>query len=172
MARQPAQEQQPQAGMLNLQQVSRLLMISVAWVGRLHKAGYIPKAGKDQYPLVGAVQGYIRYMKDEDRRSTKTAADSRVRDARAKEIELRIAERERELISVEDAKGEFSQLLAMVRAEMVGLPARVTRDMDLRRVIEKEVDDSLSRMADRADKASAVLEAGGEPTEAVAEDNA
>jgi hypothetical protein len=171
MAREPVQDQQ-QAGMLNLQQVSRLLMISVEWVRKLHKAGYIPKTGKDQYPLVGTVQGYIRYMKDEDRRSSKSAADSRVRDARAKEIELRIAERERELISVEDAKGEFAQFVATVRSEMVGLPARVTRDMELRRVIEKEVDDSLSRMADRADKASAILEAGGEPSEAFAEDNA
>jgi hypothetical protein len=43
--------------------------------------------------LVGAVQGYLRYLKGDERRSAKSAADSRVRDARALEIELRIAER-------------------------------------------------------------------------------
>ena len=64
--------------------------------------------------LVGAVQGYLRYLKDDERRSAKSAADSRVRDARALEIELRIAERSRELIPVEDALNDMAELAGMV----------------------------------------------------------
>jgi hypothetical protein len=135
------------------------------------KAGYIPKPAKDTYPIVGAVQGYIKFLKEEERRTSKVQADSRVRDARAREIELRIAERERDLIPIDDAKAEIAAFVTETRAEIVGLGARVTRDMELRRQIDKECDGILTRLADRAEKASHALETEGSSSEASAEDN-
>ena len=97
-----------QSGLIPIGQAARLLMISDERIRQLQKQGFIPKAEKrGQVQLVGAVQGYLKYLKDDERRSSKTAADSRVRDARALEIELRIAERSRELI-----RGIFSALAA------------------------------------------------------------
>ena len=91
------------AGLIPIGQAARLLMISEERIRQLVKQGFIPKPEKRGFvQLVGAVQGYLRYLKDDERRSAKSAADSRVRDARALEIELRIAERSRELIPVED----------------------------------------------------------------------
>ncbi|WP_199805674.1 hypothetical protein [Bradyrhizobium lablabi] len=49
------------------------------------------------------MQDYIRFRNDSDRRAQKTAADSRVRDARARKIELRNAVRESRLIEVDEA---------------------------------------------------------------------
>lgn len=147
-------------GTIPLQQLAKLLMISVEWVRKLHKAGYIPKTGTDRYPLVGAVQGYIRYMKDEERRTSKVQADSRFRDGRTKEIELRIAEKQRDLIPIEDARAEVAAMVSDTRAEMMGLGARVTRDLDMRRSIDNEVTGILSRLAQRAEKASHALETG------------
>ena len=56
------------------------------------KQGFIPKPEKRGFvQLVGAVEGFLRYLKDNERRFAKSAADSRVRDVCALEIELRIA---------------------------------------------------------------------------------
>ena len=91
-----------QSGLIPIGQAARLLMISEERIRQLVKQGYVPKSEKRGYvQLVGSVQGYLKDLKEDERRSTKSAADSRVRDARALEIELRIAERTRDLIPVE-----------------------------------------------------------------------
>jgi len=142
------------SGLIAIGQAARLLMISDERVRQLQKQGYIPRAPKrGVVPLVGAVQGYLRYLKDEERQSSKSAAASRVTDARTREIELRIAERQRDLIPQEDARAVIGEMAAMLKAEFVGLPARVTRDLDLRRTLEQEVDDSFARLAASAERA-------------------
>ena len=80
-----------QSGLIPIGQAARLLMISEERIRQLIKQGYVPKCEKRGYvQLVGAVQGYLKYLKEDERRSTRSAADSRVRDAWALEIELRI----------------------------------------------------------------------------------
>ena len=66
------------SGLIAIGQAARLLMISDERVRQLQKQGYIPRAPKrGVVPLVGAVQGYLRYLKDEERQSSKSAAASR-----------------------------------------------------------------------------------------------
>ena len=150
-----------QSGLIPIGQAARLLMISDERIRQLQKQGYIPKSEKrGQVQLVGAVQGYLRYLKDDERRSSKTAADSRVRDARALEIELRIAERSRDLIPLEDALADIAEFAAMVRSELAGLPARLTRGIEERQKIETEVDGVLSRLSERASEKAENLAAG------------
>ena len=142
------------SGLIAIGQAARLLMISDERVRQLQKQGYIPRVPKrGVVPLVGAVQGYLRYLKDEERQTSKSAAASRVTDARTREIELRIAERQRDLIPQEDARAVIGEMAAMLKAEFVGLPARVTRDLDLRRTLEQEVDASFARLAASAERA-------------------
>jgi hypothetical protein len=149
------------AGLIPIGQAARLLMISEERIRQLVKQGYVPKPEKRGFvQLVGAVQGYLRYLKDDERRSTKSAADSRVRDARALEIELRIAERSRELIPVEDALNDMVELAGMVRSELAGLPARLTRIVAERQKVETEIDGILSRLSQRAAEKAEGLEAG------------
>ncbi len=155
------------SGLLPIGQAARLLLISDERIRQLQKQGYIPRAPKrGLVPLVGAVQGYLRYLKDEERQSSKSAAASRVTDARTREIELRIAERQRDLIPQEDARAVIGEMAAMVKAEFVGLPARVTRDLDLRRTLEQEVDASFARLAASAERARSALATGGLDLEA------
>ena len=154
-----------QSGLIPIGQAARLLMISDERIRQLTKQGYIPRVEKrGVVQLVGAVQGYLRYLKDDERRSSKSAADSRVRDARALEIELRIAERSRDLIPLEDALADMAEFAAAVRSELAGLPARLTRIMDERQKIESEVDGVLTRLSERAAQKAATLEPGrGDP---------
>jgi hypothetical protein len=67
------------AGLIPIGQAARLLMISEERIRQLVKQGFIPRPEKRGFvQLVGAVQGYLRYLKDDERRSAKSAADSRV----------------------------------------------------------------------------------------------
>ena len=156
-------------GAINGAQAARLIMLTPQRLSQLVKAGYIQRLGRDSYSLVGVVQGYIRFLKEEERRTSKVQADSRVRDARAKEIEQRMALRSGSLIDLEEAKAEFSTFVTMARAEWQGFPASFTRDLDLRRQLEAKVDEILTRIAGRYEKASALLAAGGDPLEAFGE---
>ena len=167
-----ADEPQEQ-GVIKLEQAAALLMISAERVRQLMRSGYIKKGKKaGTVALVSAVQGYITFLKDEERRATKTAADSRVRDARAREIEQRIAERERTLIPLDDAVAAMDTLAARVRSEINGMPARITRDMGLRRQIAIEVDGSLHRIADALAESTDALASGRELLEAEPEGGA
>ncbi|MEZ2143243.1 hypothetical protein AAE026_13175 [Bradyrhizobium sp. DN5] len=136
-------------------------MVSPERVRQLSKEGWIEKQGRDQFLLlVDVVQGYIRFRNDSDRRAQKSAADSRVRDARAREIELRNAVREDRLIEIDEAMAIVEEMIGLFRAETAGLPARVTRDLQFRKTIETAVNDILERVADiAAERERAVAEA-------------
>ena len=56
--------------------------------------GAFKKLGRDRYRPGEVLAGYIAHLKDEERRSTKTAEARRVLEARAREIEIRNAMRE------------------------------------------------------------------------------
>ena len=133
--------------LIPLETAARLLMISAERVRQLIKDGYIPRPVPGRTTLVGAVQGYIRFRDDADRRATKSASANRVTDARASEIELRLAERRREVIPREEAEAANAFVVGLVNEELNGLPARLTRDVPTRRKYEAEVDGSKARIA-------------------------
>lgn len=94
-----------------------------------------------------------------------------MQDAKAAEIEMRIAEKRRELIPVEDHIAALDIVVGAVRAEFSGLPARVTRDMDLRRKLETEANASLNRISDTLAASAEFIEKGGElPTGGATDD--
>src|ERR1017187_2372879 len=72
--------------LISLDTLSKLLMLSSMRVRQLVEAKWIPKTGT-QYPLSGAVQGYIKFLKDSERRTSKSAGAARVQEARAAGLE-------------------------------------------------------------------------------------
>lgn len=147
--------------LLTTAQAAALLELSPARIGQLIKSGHIEKRGKDQVPLVSAVRGYIRFLKDEERRANKSAAASRVQDARARDIELKIAEKESRLIDMVEHLDLFAEAFGIVKTGLAGVPMRATRDQDLRRKIEAEIDDVLGKAARRFEQGTANLRAAG-----------
>lgn len=147
MAEKKEQSQEP-AGLITLEQAGRLLGgLSAERIRQLIKEGFIPRAAPGRVLMVAAVQGYIRFLKELASKQTKTTADSRVRDARAQEIEMRNAERMRTLIPLDEALAIMDEYTAVVREAMDSIPARVTRDMELRRKIEAEVNAAHEKIA-------------------------
>lgn len=153
-------DDKPKGQTITLQQAATLLNRSVSWVQKLVTDGYIVRAGTNQYSVVAIVRGLIAYYDDLLEKTNKAAAASRATDARTREIELRIAERRRDLIPQEDARAVVSEMAAMIKAEFSGLPARFTRDLAERRRLEQEIDGSFDRVAAAARNAGTALATG------------
>lgn len=158
--------------LITLEMAGRLLMIGAERIRQLNKAGYIPIPKRGYTTTVGAVQGYIRFLKDEDRRQTQTGAAEQQRIAKTREIEQRIAERDRVLIPFEDAVMAMDTLVGVVNQELNGQAARITRDVALRRVIEADVHGAKNRIAAALEKGREFARTGRDASEASAEGGA
>ncbi len=141
----------------------RLLGITGERVRQLTKDGAIRKKGRDSYRIIDLVQGYLSYLRDEDRQSSKTAVANRLQEKKIVEADLRIAEKTKILLVKAQAEAlavidEFSGgLLSDLRA----IPAQVTDDVDLRRKITDRVDVAFGAAAKRAAAEADLVEAAG-----------
>lgn len=159
------------AGLITVAQSTKLLMVSDEWLRRLARMGHIPKAVKGKYPLVGIVQGYIKFLKSEERNSTKVAAENGLKAARQKEVELRIAREEGRIVEMDDVEAVVSSIFATLRAELAGLPAAVTRDVKLRAEIEKGLNGAFARSQGKFREAGEALRSGRDPLGTDGEDD-
>ena len=69
----PALPASERAGTITIDVAAKLLTVTPEWVRQLTKDGWIAKTNRGRYRVVDVVQGYIRFLKDEARRVTKTA---------------------------------------------------------------------------------------------------
>lgn len=146
------------ADLVTVPEAGGRLGVSGQWIRRLQSDGYIPAAnskGVVQYRDVA--NGYIRWLKDDARRSSKSASATAVQEARASEIALRVAERRRDLIRMDEAISTIDDVFGPLKSELAGVPARATRDIALRKHIEAELDAALGRAVKRLHAASAAL---------------
>lgn len=165
-------EAPPQANTIDTVTAAALLKITPQWVRQLAAQGWYKPIARDRWNLVEVVQGYIDSLKDENRRSAKSAAESRVRDARAAEIERRLAREDRGLIALDEAvrfvdliSGDFLQSIG-------GLPARITRVPRERQRIESICDAERLRLSDLYAERRQTLRTGRPAAEADDEDDA
>ena len=86
------------ASTITIDVAAKLLMVTPEWVRRRTRDGWIPKTDRGRYRVVDVVQGYIRFLKDEARRATKTASHNRLQEIRARKEDLAVAQTERERV--------------------------------------------------------------------------
>lgn len=132
-----------------------LIKVTEQRLGQLVRAGHIKKTARGEYHLLAVVHGYIDFLKDEERRSSKSASASRVQDARADEIAMRMEERSKRLVheARREAVAVVDSLAGGLRTDLMSVPARVTRDLPLRRKLEDEIDNAFGAAAKRAQRA-------------------
>lgn len=141
----PAQPQQPVT--LGVTEIAAMTGRTVRWVQNLAKDQGIEKDGRGKYRLASVLAGLVSHYESILEKGSKSAASSRVTDARTREIELRIAQQERSLIPYEDADLAMSQFAGVVNAELSSMPARLGRDMAVRRKAEAEVHGTRQRIS-------------------------
>ena len=139
--------------------ITDLIGIGGERLNQLSKDGWFKQLGKNRWNIAAVVKGFIKYKNDADRRTSKSAVQSRVSAARAREIELRIAKQTGELCETQEALALVDDILGTLRSELSGLPAMVTRDLKMRSEIEKCVNDILNRVSRRLDLQAEALRA-------------
>jgi len=127
----------------------------------------IPAGRKSHFKWFDACQAYVRYLRAEDRKTSKSASDSRMRDAKAREIEVRTNQRLGRLVPLDAYEEMIDNICGIVRSEFAGLAASSTRDLTQRRIIEREVNARLRRIAEHAMAQAIRLEASSGTPDAV-----
>lgn len=153
-------DQSNASGLIPLKQAAALLMVTDQWIRDLAKKGYVPKPENGMVPLVAVVQGYIRWLKDEERRTSKTATASKVQEERALEIKQRREVAAGNLVYMNTVETMFADVFGVLRSEFAGIPAAATRDLSIRAEIESRQNDAFARARERFAKQSAALRSG------------
>lgn len=142
------EQKEQKAGLVSARQAGRLLGLSLERLRQLAAAGEIPRAVKGHYPLVGVVQGYVKYLRSSEAKSAGAKADASLAAARQREIELRIAREEDLIIETDTAEDAARHIISVHRQELAGIGQQVADDSDLAQAI----DASVSEIVDRADQ--------------------
>jgi phage terminase Nu1 subunit (DNA packaging protein) len=151
-------------------ELARHLDCSPQWVAKLVKGSVLAKQLDGSFDLDVCRVVYIRWLRSEGRRHKKSAAAARAQEARAQEIELRVARDQGKVIDLDEVEQVFADVLGTYRAELSGIPAGCTRDFGLRQIIEAKLNEAIERCRRRFEEASETLRSGGavlvEPEEA------
>lgn len=141
-------------------------------LGQLVSEGVFERVERGRYPFPAAVTAYFRHLRDAASRGFAANDSDRVRVARAREIEQRIARNDRDLVPKDEAIAAVDIMAGRFRSLMAGLPAQITRDHTERDRIVRIVDDNLAALATAFRQASALVQTGGDAADAVEEDDA
>ncbi|MGA0615936.1 hypothetical protein [Paracoccus sp. KR1-242] len=166
----PKTDQPQQPITLSVTEIAAMTGRTVRWVQNLAKDQAIEKDGRGKYRLASVLAGLVSHYEAIIEKGSKSAAASRVTDARAEEIELRLAERRRDLIPQEDALAVVDLVAGEVNKQFTGLPARITRDVRLRRDIEAKLNEAKQKIADAVRDARILAATGRDPTDPDAAD--
>lgn len=137
-----------------------LFAISKQAIARLAGAGVFPKLSRGRFPLGETVRGYLDFKVAGEAARRGTGSSDRVRDARATQIEMRIAREDRELVTMEEATATLDEIAGAFITLVSGLPHRITRDPRERQRIEAIIDAERLRLSDTFAKTAKKLKAG------------
>lgn len=149
------------AQLITRKEAADLLGLDPSRISQLVSSGHIPAAVRGKMALSDVVRGYARSWQERASQETKTSADSRVRDARAREIEQRIAEKNRHLVPAEEATAAIDHVVSACAEAFAALPAMLTRNIEERKRIETQVKRAQGEVAKRLAEAARVLREGG-----------
>jgi phage terminase Nu1 subunit (DNA packaging protein) len=139
--------------------IARLLDLTERRVQQLSREGVIPKAERGEYDLVGAVRGYVAYLRDLAVRAQAGAPDfaaerARLIRARADLAEMEAEGRRGDLLPAEAVEAAWTAVLARLRSRLLVLPDRLaplcfeeTTIAGVRDQIRKAVREALDELA-------------------------
>ena len=163
--------------------IARLLDLTERRVQQLAREGVIPRADRGQYDLVGAVRGYVRFLREQAARAETGAPDlgaerARLVKAKADLAEMEARARRRDLLPAAEVEDAWTAILATLRARLLTLPDRlaplVNEETTLagsRALIRRAITETLAELA-QAPLASAPDPEGAEAAAAGGEERA
>jgi phage terminase Nu1 subunit (DNA packaging protein) len=117
---------------------------SRAYLVELENRGIIKKEKRGYWKFPESANLIIGHLRESNKRR-EGSPHAQVAKMRASEIEQRMLIRARRLVPMEMAEALVARWAGAVRSELGGVPARVSRDVQLRKAIEREINAALSR---------------------------
>ena len=151
--------------------IARLLDLTERRVQQLARDGVIPRSERGRYDLIGAVRGYVRYLRDQILKDGAATADygverARLMRARADLAEMEAAQKRGELIPAREVVTAWIEVVALLRARLLVLPDKIAplaHDAQTipqaRDIVRNAVHEALAELA--ATQVSATLEPHG-----------
>lgn len=162
--------------MVTTHTLAALCGVSVRRIQQLGDDGVIRSEARGQWNATACVPAFIahRVALAEAAAAKRTGgANERHVAAKAREVELRTARSEHTLIETAEALAAIDEVVGTAKAGFSALPARITRDVELRERIEAEVDAIWDRLAaQNARRAAELRQHGGVTTPAEADEPA
>jgi hypothetical protein len=144
---------------VTLAEIVELTNLSKTVINKLAATGYFKAERHGVYKLGAVMLGLLKYYREERKTEQQTAAQQRLLNARARQVELRIAQEEKELIPMADAI-EWSDLhTGDAISTFNGLAAMLisgnTALVPHRAYIERVIDDARERLCEKWRKRAA-----------------
>jgi hypothetical protein len=119
----------------NVSAVARHLLLSPARIRELEAEGIFQRLN-GKLDLDECRHRYIDHLRQ---RRPRSPADEKWREERARQLALQNAVKARELIPFTEANEGLETVIGLVLAELYGMGARVSRDLEVRRRIDEDI---------------------------------
>jgi len=152
-----------------LQEMADEFGISQTYLLDLVKEGHLPQGERmalkrqfrfNRYEMRKAFSKYEAGRRAE---MMQPATENRVRDARARDLEIKTQMRTRELIPMPDAVFALDTVVGLTRSTFGGAAARISRDIAVQVKADDVIDHCLNSISEGLRKVVATLRAGGDP---------
>jgi len=137
--------------MLTMPQVAGLLDIEPAHVQQLVTDRSIEPDADGRISLDQAICGYVSQLRDESQRASASAATARLQAAKFRAIELRNGKADGAMLDLAEHRYIYTDLMVRFKSALYGLPARISRNMEVRRRIEATFDSGMHRFSKELD---------------------
>ena len=153
--------------------IAELLGLTERRLQQLAAEGHIPKSERGRYPLIGAVQGYIAYLKENSRSASRSSEAQRLTAANADRVEMANREKAGEYILREHVQEMLSEAFVTLIGAMEGIPGRTANEFAasedaayIRRRQQEELRRVRTSLADFLDKRAKSVDGDGEDGDA------
>lgn len=161
-------------GTFDVQTIASLLQLTPRRLQQLAKEGYIEVDDRGRYPLVGAVRGYIRYLKEHGRETGRGSAHTALAHAQAQKVHMENWRRMGTLQTTAQADETFSGLTAIIISAHKAIPGRLSNELaaisdppTVYQRLQNELDAILVLCSDYLEKRADALDAMPDPREGV-----
>jgi hypothetical protein len=141
-------------------EVARHLDVSAQRVGVMVNEGILKRSADGRFDLDACRVAYIRWLRAAPQRHARSGASTRAQELKVQKLELDLAREHGRLIEIEEVEAAVQDILSTYVAELRGVPAAATRDIELRRTVEGKLRDAIERCRSRFDQALAALRRG------------
>ena len=142
--------------------LAAILGLTTRRLQTLKSDGVLQPRAKGRWHLAECVQAYTANLKGADKgaATNRNAAELELTLERTAKLKHENAVAQREVITLDEGRWIVERFVAGLRAEVMGIAARSTRDATLKAKIDAECAGAVNRIMDNAERALAEIEGG------------